>query len=451
MGTASDRSGLEETANRRPQRQPLRCWLVLLFCALAMELVYARMFVLHDLKKNVVEFIPLVLGQGILYVFSVYLAEKVYPARSHLALIFAAATVFRLTLLPLYPSLSDDLYRYSWDARAQQAGYNPYLVHPSDPALSALRGEQQPAGSGPQYPTLYGPVTEEVLWLSLVLGHGVIAMKLPFLLFDLATVLLLFRLLPELGVSPSRAIVYAWSPLVIVEFAASGHNDSLPIVACVLALLYYQTRREPRSILALSVSALSKLYASFLFPVFLSRTSWRWLWIPAGLAVVTFLPYGAGWRGLLHTLSGYGTVWKNNQSLFLLLHAVAANDSQARAIYLAIVGLVILYCLARKLPPARSSYLILGAILLFSPNVFPWYLSWIVPLLCIYLEPAWLLLTVAVFLSYHVLIPYGTLGLWREDRRFTLLEYAPFYALLLAGYAVRKFPKPGSSSEVPNT
>ena len=437
MSTESDRSASDNVRNQSLNRG---CWIALLACAFAMELAYASLLFLGDLKKNVIVFVPLILGQGIVYFVSVYLIERVRPSPSQLrsfsALIFAAALVFRLTLLPLYPSLSDDLYRYSWDASAQQAGYNPYLVHPSDPGLAALR--DVPAGSGPEFSSLYGPLMEEVFWVASLLGHSLIAMKLPFFLFDMATVLLLFRLLAQLGVSPLRAIVYAWSPLVIVEFAASGHNDSLPVCAFVLALLFFQSRREGRSIAALSVSALSKLYAGFLFPVFLSRTKWSLVWVPAALAAITFLPYGAGWRGLLQTLSGYGTVWRNNQSLFRVLRAVTANNSQAGKIYLAIIGLVIIYCLARKLSPEKSSFVVLGAILLFSPNVFPWYLTWIVPLLCIYLEPAWLFLTVSVFLSYSVLIPYGTLGLWREDRRLILLEYAPFYAWLLIDCVFRR-------------
>jgi len=234
-----------------------------------------------------------------------------------------------------------------------------------------------------------------------------------------------------------RAVVYAWSPLIIVEFAASGHNDSLPILAFVLALLWYRKGQGKLSVAALSVSALSKIYACFLMPLFLSQLSWRLFWIPAALTVVAFLPYGGGWTGLIAILSQYGDIWKNNESLYLLLRWTTANDSQAGKVYLALVAGVVLYCLALKLSPERSSYLIVAAMLLFSPNVFPWYLSWIVPLLAIYPNPAWLLLTVTAFLSYHVLIPYRTLGLWREDGLFIFLEYAPFYGWLIATFGVR--------------
>ena len=411
--------------------------LQLLIFGIAMESLYVAILCLNDLKENVEIFIPLVLAQGALYLCSIYIAEKVSPRRSYLVLVFAAAVVFRLTLFPLDPSLSDDLYRYQWDAKAQHAGYNPYLVHPDDPALAFLRDGETPAVSGPKYSTLYGPVMQEVFWVSFVLLRSVIAMKLLFALFDLGVVLVLFRMLPTLGISPMRAVVYAWSPLIIVEFAASGHNDSLPILAFVLALLWYRKEQRRLSVAALSVSALSKLYASFLMPLFLFRTSWRLLWIPAVLATVAFLPYGGGWTGLIAIVSQYGNIWKNNESLYLLLRWTTANDSQAGKLYLALVTAVTLYCLAQKLSPERGSYLIVGAMLLFSPNVFPWYLSWIVPLLAIYPNPAWLLLTVTAFLSYHVLIHYRSLGLWREDGLFIFLEYAPFYGWLIATFGVQ--------------
>jgi hypothetical protein len=95
--------------------------LQLLIVGVAMECLYVGILCLNNLKENIETFIPLLLAQGALYLCSIYIAEKVPPRRSHLVLVFAAAAVFRLTLFPLYPSLSDDLYRYQWDAKAQRA------------------------------------------------------------------------------------------------------------------------------------------------------------------------------------------------------------------------------------------------------------------------------------------------------------------------------------------
>jgi hypothetical protein len=280
-----------------------------------------------------------------------------------------------------------------------------------------------------------------VFLIASAVAPSVLGMKLVFVLFDLGVLAALLWLLLRIGVSPLRVIVYAWSPLVIVEFAGSGHNDALPILGVVLALLCLTYDRPRLTIAALSASALSKLYACFLLPLFLLRTSWKLLWIPIVLGISAFLPYREGaarWWGIL---AQYNDRWRNNESLFLVLRTLIPEPWQGTA-YLLAVAAVIVYCGLRKLSPERSVFLVTCALLLLSPNVFPWYLTWLVPLLAIHPSPAWLLLTVTVFLSYHVLIPYGVLGLWREDPVFIALEYAPFYALLL-GFALR--PKKSSS------
>lgn len=414
-----------------------------------MELGYLRILCLSNLKEHVETLIPWALLLGIFYLISIFLAERIFPQRSLLIFVFVTAAAFRLTLFPLYPSLSDDLYRYRWDGKVQQVGYNPYLVRPTDPQFAFLRNEA-PGISAPEYAAVYGPVLEEVFWLSVSLTDRIVLLKSPFLLFDLGTILLLFRLLPVLGISPLRALVYAWSPLPVVEFAASGHNDALPVFAFVLALLFYEKKQGKLSLAALSCSALAKLYAGFLFPVFLLRTGWKRLWVPVLVAGVAFAPYLDDWRSYPDAVSVYMQTWRNNEGLFFFLRQFTATNWAAWRVYLVILAAAIVYCLVRKLNPARASFLILGTVLLFSPNVFPWYVTWIVPLLAIYPNPAYLFFTVAVFLSYHVLILYRTTGVWEEQTLFRLLEYVPFYALLVGGFIASRFRRPGTGRDESN-
>ncbi len=85
----------------------------------------------------------------------------------------------------------------------------------------------------------------------------------------------------------------------------------------------------------------------------------------------------------------------------------------------------------RKIEPVRAAFLVVGAILMFAPNGYSWYFTWIVPLLCFFPSPAWILLTVLQFLSYNVLIAYQITGEFRFAPLFQWLTYAPFYALLV--------------------
>ena len=427
-GRSVNKSGDSKGHSLRPS------WLWLVPVACVMEMAYLRIYALNNLKERVESLIFLSLLLGVLYFVSVFLSEKISPRPALLGIIFGAGLIFRVTLLPLYPSLSDDPYRYRWEGKVQQAGFNPYQVHPSDPAVAFLRDETYPAVVGPDFPTFYGPLLEGLYWLSVLASDHVIFLKLPFVLFDLGVVLLLFRLLPMLGVSPARAIIYAWSPLTVVEFAASGHNDSLPVFAFVLALFWFEKGQQKRSLAALAASALSKLYAGFLLPVFLARTRWRLAWVPALVGAALFAPYATAWQAFPRALGGYMRSFRNNDGLFYFIRQLTETNLAAWRIYLAIVAAAMVYCLVRKVPPARASFLILGTVLLFGPNISSWYLTWMLPLLAIYPNPALLLWTVTVFLYYHVLIPYQTLGLWQEQTVFKLLEYVPVYALLLGSF-----------------
>jgi hypothetical protein len=96
----------------------------------------------------------------------------------------------------------------------------------------------------------------------------------------------------------------------------------------------------------------------------------------------------------------------------------------------------------KKAEPARAAFLLLGTILAFSPNGYSWYFTWIVPLLCFFPNPAWLMLTVLQFLSYKVLIGYGILSVFRSDPWMQWLTYVPFY-LLLAGQWIRSWKHGG--------
>ena len=96
-----------------------------------------------------------------------------------------------------------------------------------------------------------------------------------------------------------------------------------------------------------------------------------------------------------------------------------------------VVGGLALWAAARRLDTMRAAYLLFGATLLLGPNGYSWYFTWMVPLLCFFPNPAWLLLTVLQFLSYNVLIGYQATGVWHFDPAMQWLTYGPFYALLL--------------------
>jgi len=129
----------------------------------------------------------------------------------------------------------------------------------------------------------------------------------------------------------------------------------------------------------------------------------------------------------------YQATWRNyHASLYTVLDWMTGGRTKIPALLGAGVSWGLAFWLAwKKAEPARAAYLLIGTVLAFSPNGYSWYFTWIVPLLCFFPNPAWLMLTVLQFLSYNVLIGYGILGVFRFDPLMQWLVYAPFYVLLI--------------------
>jgi hypothetical protein len=326
----------------------------------------------------------------------------------------------------------------------QNAGWNPYAAAPTDPRLAPLRDPGWSVMPAPEIPTMYPPLSELVFRATWRVLPGPVGFKLPFLLADLAVAAMLAAWIRSTGGRNFQIAIYAWNPLVVVEFASSGHNDALAIAGVVATLLII--RRFPAmSTLTLTAGALSKAFPVVLLPLALFRAGWParlrgWL-AAAGctaLAAVCIWPYRNGWREFLGMMKYYQTIWRNyHSSIYPALLWMSGSHDVAAGIGEGVVLGLALWLAVRRADPTRAAFLLIGTVLLFAPNGYSWYFTWIVPLLCLYPSAAWLLLTVLQFLSYKIWINYRAFGNWQFDPFFQWLCYAPFYALL-AWEAFRK-------------
>src|SRR5271167_4012131 len=127
-----------------------------------LETCYLGMHRLHYLKNHAIPFIELALAAGIVYLIALYGFEQTRASRATFILLIFAAIVFRATLWPMEPTLSDDLQRYRWEAKVQAAGWNPYSIAPNDPRLISLRDKYFEIMPGRELPAIYPPATELV-------------------------------------------------------------------------------------------------------------------------------------------------------------------------------------------------------------------------------------------------------------------------------------------------
>src|ERR1044072_6726553 len=98
--------------------------------------------------------------------------------------------------------------------------------------------------------------------------------------------------------------MYAWHPLVIWEFAGSGHVDAISIAFIALAFLAWQKKSDLGAGVTLACATLVKLFPVVLAPALLKR--WRIAPVLATTIIFGYLAYiSVGPRAVFGSLPGY--------------------------------------------------------------------------------------------------------------------------------------------------
>jgi hypothetical protein len=410
--------------------------------------IYDLVPVFYGLSR-IQPYVIMFLFLSVLYLTGVFLVIRLMPMKETswrlTGTIILLAIIFRLCLIPSEPTvLSKDMYRYIWDGRVQHYGINPYLYPPQADELKNLRDNQIfPNINRKDYPTLYPAGAQIFFRIFYVLaGDSVTAYKGIMVFFDILTLMVLTAMLRAYGFKASRIIVYAWNPLVIFEIAYSGHLEGLTVFLMASALYLYALHKKIPAIIMLALSAGVKLYPALLLAAFLNRGD-RIKGIITFSATTTllYLPFlGAGGK-----ISGFLPVYLKNpyESFnlglkYLLMGLLPGLDyyllSLVFIIALVIVGLIVFLKDKENIEVIRYAYLLAGSLMILMPaSLHPWYVILIIPFLVIYPNPAWLIFTCTVSLSYlKYTSPQGIMPTW-----ILLIEYLPLFALLAARWILR--------------
>ena len=350
--------------------------------------------------------------------------------RVHLAILWVFALAFRLALLPVPPELSDDVYRYLWDGHVQLEGVNPYDFAPADPALEAIRTPDHALVNNPTVPTIYPPLAQFAFVLIGLAGGTVFAAKLLWVLLDLGTALLLYRVAGHTGRDPRLVLaLYAWSPLVVVEVAWNGHLEPLGLIA--VALLLYWRPHAAQMGLALGLATLAKFAPIAALPPLLLRYRWRF-GLALGLTVgLLYLPYLGAGRMLFAGLGTFAEHWRFQEGAFAVVETLFPGPLRPRILSGLTVLAVVAWTTWRRFDAERALFWILGAGLLLSPTVHPWYVLWILPFAALRVSRPWLLLSGLVFLGYWGLEAFHSTGAWPQPLWARLLLWVPVWGLLV--------------------
>ena len=348
--------------------------------------------------------------------------------------ILATGLILRLMMMSSPATLEIDFYRYLWDGAVINAGFSPYewsprqIISGAGPlALEQLA--QSAAGiieqiNYPHLTTIYPPVAEFIFAIiNGIKPWDLLTLRLVILLFEIATVVLLFLVMKKLHRSPVWIVLYWWNPVVIFEFSNAAHMDALLLPFLVGALLLALTARTPLlSAICLALATAIKLWPVLLLPTFIrSITRVRVLVIVCvGFSIVTMVLL---WPLLSQDfdrnagLYAFSHSWERNAALFhtlqdglraILDDSGLFNIDSGQLLRLGMGITIIMIALGLNLrapasPEAliRRIIIVIAALLLLGPTMFPWYYTWMVPFLA--LVPIRALLALSVVLPlYHL-------------------------------------------------
>jgi len=403
----------------------------LLVCGGALFVACAALGGLTGLPARIPLFLAVYGAAFTAYAAAIAFLPRALPSSRHLLVfVIGVGVLCRLALVPARPALSTDIYRYVWEGRVVLAGENPFALAPDADALAPLRDASPGEINHPHLETIYPPLAQAVFALGAWIAPEPWAQKVLFTLFDLTTMLVLVSLLRRRGRDPAWVLVFAWSPLVVFETAHSGHVDAAGVCLLVAGVWLSGAGRRAWGVVALAGAFLVKYTSALLVPFLARRRSTApWLLLGAAIVVVGYLPFAPAGAKLFSSLRLYGTEWRFNGLAYAALVGLWDHATGARLLLAAALAAFALWQAWRQADLARYAFLVIGCALLLAPTLYPWYLLWIVPFLCLFPHRAWILLTGLVFASYWSWVVLAREGQWGLPAVVWVVEYVPFFAL----------------------
>ena len=145
------------------------------------------------------------------------------------------------------------------------------ITHPSARFWQRLRGVTfPPSGSKstmPEFSAAYPPVALLLFRFFAWLNPDPFFFKSAMIGFDIGVMILLMLMIKHRGVLPSRLLLYAANPLILLYISGEGHLDIIQVFFLCLALYLILCKKSPATgFLMLGLAILSKYLALVALP-----------------------------------------------------------------------------------------------------------------------------------------------------------------------------------------
>lgn len=369
------------------------------------------------------------------------------------------AIFLRVLLLSSSPALSDDVYRYIWDGRLLYLGINPFQEIPSyytssTNQLTELSSQLFSYLNSKNYYSVYPPLTQYIFWISVVFTPNsilgsVIMLRCIILLAEIGTLLLIKKMLKQLGLPENRLLLYSLNPFIILELTGNLHFEVFVIFFLILSLyLILKTHYSLAAIAfagAVNIKLLPLIFLPSLFYYIGFRKTLLFGAIVISSTLVILLPFSNTdfLTGMQESLLYYFKKFEFNASVYYLVrewgfwkYGYNIIESVGWKLAIASLGCILLLSFKNFLSDKNKKTalhlikdwtLILFTYLLFTTIVHPWYIAPLILFTVFYRLNASLLWSVLIMLTY---IGY-TATSYAENYLLLFIEYVLVFSCLV--------------------
>lgn len=385
----------------------------------------------------VISYTVVFIFSSLLYLFISWKIFKTEISSQNIYFLVILSFLLRLSFLNTAPIGSDDIYRYMWDGKIQASGINPYLYSPNDEHLKSYHSTLLPkALNFREMKTIYFPLSQWLFYTGYKLsGESVWGYKLLLFFFELLTIAGLFQLLKKLKINYKYSLLYVLCPLPIFQFAVDAHLDGFGLPLLIFSLFFYLDNKKILSMMLLGFSLAIKPVGLLLIPIFfLSEENIvdriKVVLIPLIAFFAQFIFYIFS-TNPFESLFIFTKNWYFNGFVFNLLNVVFSNNQTSRLIcgILLALSLIPVYFSKREL--IEKIYLAVLLLMIFSPVVHPWYITWLAVLLPFAQKQSGIYFAAASSLTAITILNYQLYGIWKDYWFVLIIEYVPFFFLFL--------------------
>ena len=412
-------------------------WVILL--ALLTELAYLALY--SHIESPILLLIPVSLVASLFYIATCVVLWKkggdLAPRAS--LVIIAIGIIYRLSLMPVQPIASGDVYMYIWEGKVLAEGYNPYRYAPADTVLRHLRSPKLPEKDITTMTAIYPPIAECIFAASYtIFGETPYGIKIFSFLAECATMFLLCLILIELRKPPALVALYALCPLPILQFMVDAHVDGFAFPFVALFLFFWLRRKEISSFVALGVGIMVKFLPVLFLPMLiLERTKhskFLLFSIPVVIATICYLPFVLNHGAPFYSLTVYSREWYFNGVFFNAILGFGLSNEISHLIVLGLFAVWLAAVLWLDCQLLEKIYWIVFGFFILSATVHPWYVTWIALLLPLCFRWSGIIYVSMIHIANFVIIDWKAHRIWYQSTELLLLEYIP--VLAIAGWEI---------------